>query len=112
MGELRKQGKGYQETGIRVTFGGGVEMCVWEKFPAFIATGHCGCHPNVMDAGVCSQPLTAAVEGVPHCIGFSSEIHCCSSKGFAVVWSTERVHGLCLEPRVVLSLSWGRQLVL
>lgn len=45
---------GSQEAGIRVTFGGDVEMCVWGKFPAFIATGHCGCHSNVMDTGVCS----------------------------------------------------------
>jgi len=48
--KLSKRGKGYQETGISVAFGGAVEMCVWEKLPAFIATGHCGCHLNVMDA--------------------------------------------------------------
>lgn len=108
LGKLRKQRKGYQEIGIGITFGGGVEMHVWEKFPAFRVTGHSGCHPNVMDAGVCSQPQTAAVGGVPHCIGFSSEIHSCSSKWFAVVWSKEMAHGLCLESRLVLS--WGRQL--
>lgn len=61
-----------------------------------------------MGAWVCRQPETVAVRGLTHCFCFNSETHCCSFKWFAEVWSMERARGPCLEPRMVLILSWER----
>lgn len=87
-----------------------VLMFVWEKLPAFIATGHCRCHLNVMDAWACRQPETEAVSGLTCCVCFNSEIHCCLFKWFAAVQIMERAHGSRLEPSIVLSCE--KQLVL
>lgn len=86
MGKLRKQGKGYKEIEIIVTFGAGVEMCVWEKFPAFMSTGHCRCHPNVMDAVGLKQQL---LEMCPTALGLALKppVICCGMERREGSWA-------------------------